>query len=68
MIYQLTGVGLVIVGILIVIYGDKMVDAQQSAVGKAVSMPPGTVKLVKWVVAVLLVWFGAALIIEGGPL
>jgi hypothetical protein len=68
MLYQLAGIAVTIFGILVAIFGDKMVGARAGTITKAVSMPPTSAKLVKWVVVVLLVWFGVALFIEGGPL
>jgi hypothetical protein len=66
--YQFAGIALVIVGVLVAIFGDKMVSAKPGAIAKGASLPPISARLVKWVVAVLLVWFGVALVIEGGPL
>ena len=68
MVYQLAGIVPVIFGILVAIFGDKKVSAKPGAIAKTVSMPPTSAKLVKWVIAVLLVWFGVALVIESGPL
>ena len=66
--YQLAGVALVIVGDVVSILGEKTIGANPGAIANTFSLPPSRTKLVKWAAAVLLFWFGVALVIEAGPL
>jgi hypothetical protein len=62
------GAGLIILGVLIIVFGDLRVGKNGGAVTRTLSMPPLNAKFLKWGAGILCVWFGAALLFGGGYL
>jgi hypothetical protein len=62
------GFVLVIVGLLILAFGDKKLNVKEGAILKVFSMPPLNAKLTKWAVGIFCIWFGVALLLGGGKL
>jgi uncharacterized membrane protein YidH (DUF202 family) len=62
------GAVLVILGLLIIVLGDRKVGEKGDAITRAFSMPTLHVKFVKWGAGILCIWFGAALLFGGGHL
>jgi uncharacterized BrkB/YihY/UPF0761 family membrane protein len=64
----LLGVILLVLGALVIVFGDKALNVKGGAILKTFSMPTQNAKFLKWVVGVLCIWFGAALLFGGGKL
>ena len=64
----ITGAVLVILGPLIIVFGDKKVGKNGGLITRMVSMPPLNAKFLKWGAGILCLWFGAALLFGGGHL
>jgi hypothetical protein len=62
------GAALVILGVLIILFGDMNVGKGGGVVTRTLSMPSVNAKFLKWGAAILCVWFGAALLFGGGHL
>jgi hypothetical protein len=63
-----SGVALVILGVLIILFGDMKVGKNGGVITRTMSMPPINAKFAKWGAGILCVWFGAALLFGGGHL
>jgi hypothetical protein len=63
-----SGAALVILGILIILFGDMKVGKGGGVITRTLSMPPVNAKAAKWGAGILCVWFGAALLFGGGHL
>jgi hypothetical protein len=68
MIGYFAGAVLVILGSLIIVFGDRKVGKNGGAITKTFSMPPLNAKFLKWGAGILCIWFGAALLFGGGHL
>jgi hypothetical protein len=62
------GFVLVIVGLLILAFGDKKLNVKGGVILKTFSAPSMNVKVLKWAGGIICIWFGAALIFGGGKL
>jgi hypothetical protein len=62
------GAVLVILGVLIILFGDMKIGKRAGVVSRTLSMPPLNAKFLKWGAGILCVWFGAALLFGGGHL
>lgn len=62
------GCVLAIVGLLILAFGDKKLNAKEGAILKVFSMPPLNAKVTKWAAGIICIWFGVALLLGGGKL
>jgi uncharacterized membrane protein YidH (DUF202 family) len=65
---QLAGLALVVLGVLAAIFGDKKIDTNAGKISKTFTMPPLSAKILKWALALILVWFGVSLLFGGGQL
>ena len=65
---QLAGIGLIAVGVLVAIFGDRNVDPKGGRISRAFSMPRMNAQGVKWAAAILLVVFGVVLLFRGARL
>ena len=57
------GIILIILSIIIVLLGDKKLEAKEGKISKAVSMPSLNIKFVKWACGIISFCFGLCLII-----
>lgn len=64
----LLGVALVIIGSLILVFGDKKLKVKEGVVLKTFSAPTLNAKITKWAMGIMCIWFGAALLFSGGKL
>ena len=64
----ISGVTLVVIGLLILAFGDKKLSVKGGVVLKTFSTPSSNTKVVKWVAGVMFIWFGAALLLGDGKL
>jgi hypothetical protein len=62
------GTALVILGVVIILFGDMKVEKNGGVVTRKFSMLPLNAKFLKWGAGILCVWFGAALLFGGGHL
>ena len=62
---SLLGVVLVVMGLAVIVYGDKNVKKNGGAVLKTFSMPRLNAIVLKWAVGILLIWFGLGFIFSG---
>ena len=61
----LIGVILIIVGLVVVIYGDKRATKNGGVITKMFSMPRFNTVFLKWAVGILCVWFGLHFLFGG---
>lgn len=64
----LFGFVLVIIGLLILTFGDRKLKVKGGVVLKIFSAPPLSAKVIKWAIGILCIWFGVALLFGGGKL
>jgi hypothetical protein len=64
----LAGAALVILGLIIILFGDRKVSKNGGVITRTFSMPPLNAKVTKWGAGLLCLWIGAALIFGGGHL
>ena len=64
----LIGITLVVVGLLILVFGDKKLKVKEGIVLRIFLAPSLNTKATKWSLGIICVWFGAALLLGGGKL
>ena len=62
------GVALVVIGLLILAFGDKKLNVKGGVILKTFSASSSNAKVIKWGTGVMFIWFGAALLLGGGKL
>jgi hypothetical protein len=62
------GFVLVIIGLLILAFGDRKLNVKGGVILKTFSAPSLNAKVLKWAVGILCIWFGAALLLGGGKI
>jgi hypothetical protein len=64
------GTGLIVLGILIIVYGDRQVGDKRrgGVITRTFSMPTLNAKVLKWVIGLFCIWFGLAAILTHGNL
>jgi hypothetical protein len=62
------GFVLVIIGLLVLVFGDRKLNVKGGAILKTFSVPSLNAKVLKWAVGIMCIWFGAALLLGGGKL
>jgi hypothetical protein len=58
-----TGIVLIVLSILIVLWGDKKVKTKEGKIVRAISMSGLNIKFVKWACGIVSFWFGIWLMI-----
>jgi hypothetical protein len=64
----LSGLILVLLGVLVIVFGDRKLSVKRGVMLKAISHEGLNAKVLKWAIAILCIWFGVALIVSGGSL
>ena len=64
----LFGFVLVIIGLLILAFGDKKLKVKGGIILKTFSAPSLNAKITKWAIGIVCIWFGAALLFGGSKL
>ncbi len=59
----LTGAALVLLGILIVVFGGAKPSRGDGAIARALSLPAWLDAVVRWVIGIACVWFGAQVLL-----
>ena len=62
------GVALVVIGLLILAFGDKKLNVKGGVILKTFSAPLLNAKVTQWAAGIMCIWFGAALLFGGGKL
>ena len=62
------GAALVIIGLLILVFGDRKPNLKGGVILKTFSASSLNAKVIKWTVGILCIWTGAALLLGGGKL
>jgi hypothetical protein len=65
---RVRGVVLIILGPLIIVFGDRNVGKDGGDINRTFSIPTLNAKLLKWGVGILCIWFGMALLFGRGHL
>jgi hypothetical protein len=59
---------LIVLGLVIIVFGDRKVGKNGGVILRTFSMPPMNAKFAKWGLGIVCIWFGAALLFGGGHL
>ena len=64
------GVALIIFGVVIIRFGDRQVGdkRREGVITRTFSMPAFNAKVLKWVIGLLCIWFGIAVVFTRGNL
>ena len=60
----ISGLLLVVFGVIIFIWGDKALNVKDGAILKSVTMPKVQIAFVKWAIAIFSLLFGLSLIMD----
>ena len=64
----LFGFVLMIIGLLILAFGDRKLKVKGGVILKIFSAPSLNAKVTKWAIGIMCIWFGVALLFGGGKL
>jgi hypothetical protein len=64
----LFGIILVLLGVLVIVFGDRKLNVKRGFLLKAISRDGLNPKILKWAIGILCIWFGVALVVSGGSL
>jgi hypothetical protein len=64
------GIALIISGVVIIRFGDRQVGdkRREGVITRTFSMPALNVKVLKWIIGLLCIWFGTAVVFTRGNL